>query len=285
MRRVVAAILVALAALFVLQYVRTGRPHSTPETIDPRLISLAPNLTELLFELGVGNQLVGVTRYCTYPPEAQKKEKIGDFVNPNIEKIVDLKPDLVLAERWTSAKIVSQLRRLEIDVLETLSARSITEIYEVIRSVGRAVGKAERAQQLTHTMRERVRAVEQRGKRFPHRPTLYVEIDLPSWTVGRNSFINEAIHLCGARNLFEDIERPALQISKEMVLQRNPEIILSFEARASDIGQRPGWDQLQAVRSGRIIDDFNRDLFARGNHRLVEGMEELQGRIAEFVNE
>ena len=275
----------ALAALLVLQYVRHQRRPVVRRDAEPRLISLAPNLTELLFELGAGAQLVGVTHYCTYPPEARRKERVGDFVNPNIEKIVDLQPDLVLAERWTSAKIVSHLRALGIEVVETLSPKSIAEIYQVIRTVGSAVGKAERSRDLIQTMQERVREVEQRGKLFPHRPTVYVEIDLPSWTVGRSSFISEAVYLCGARNLFDDIEKPALQISKEMILQRDPEIILSFQASASEVGQRPGWNQLTAVRSGRIIHDFNRDLLARGNHRLVDGMKELQTRIAELVSE
>ena len=249
----------------------------------PRIISLAPNLTEVLFELGAGEELVGVTRFCTYPPAAQKKEKIGDFINPNLEKIVALKPDLILAERWPSSKIVPRLRQIGLNVIETTSPKSVAGIYQLIDEVGTAIGKRDRAQTLIKGMRQRIRAIEARGKSFPRRPLLYIEIDPPSWTVGRNSFINEAVFICGARNIFDDSERPALQVSREVVAERNPEIIVSFDTAASEIRSRPGWSQIKAIREGNIIDGLNRNLLTHGNHRLVEGMEELQRRLEKMV--
>ncbi len=278
MKKLIAAIIVILLAVLAIQYARVVSVSRTSGVGHPRIVSLAPSLTEILFELGVGENVVGVTRYCTYPPEAQKKEKIGDFISPNIEKIVSLRPELVLAERWTSSKIVSRLRQMGLNVVETVSPTSLAEIYQVIREVGTAVGKSDGAMALIESMQHRVRAIQERSKRFPYRPTLYIEIDLPSWTVGRNSFINEAISLCGAQNVFEDIARPALQVSKEMVIQRDPEIIVSFEASASEIQRRPGWDQIRAVRHGKII-HLKPNLLSHGNHRLVEGMEDLQVRL------
>ena len=285
MKRFVVATLAALAAILLLQRVLTRRGTSFPSGAAPRIVSLAPNLTELLFELDVGDQLVGVTNYCTYPPKAQQKEKIGDFVNPSVEKIVELNPDLVFAERWTSSKIVSHLRALGIEVRETLSPKSISEIYELIGDVGAAVGESDRAQALVQSMKQRIGTIERRARLLPHRPLLYVEIDLPTWTVGRDSFLNEAITLCGARNIFEDVGKPALQVSKEKVVQYNPEVVLSFQASASAISQRPGWGKISAVRSDKIIDDLNPDLLSRGSHRLVDGMEALQERLLELMKE
>lgn len=284
MKKLIGAIAVILLAFLTIQYLRSPTNGPTRQN-HRRIVSLAPSLTEIVFELGAGEQLVGVTNYCTYPPEAQKKDRIGDFVTPNIEKIVSLKPDVVLAEQWTSTKIVSRLRGAGLRVLETLSPKSLAEIYQVIREVGTAVGKHDRVQALITEMQERVRAIEERGKRFPRRPTIYIEIDLPSWTVGRNSFINEAVYLCGARNVFEDVERPALQVSKEIVIERDPQMILSFEASAAEIGRRPGWNQVDAVRNGKIIHGFDQNLLAHGNHRLVDGMEDLQARLSELLRD
>lgn len=283
MKKFIAAIAVIILTVLAVQYARVASVTPTQQRNYPRIVSVAPDLTEIVFELGTGEQVVGVTNYCTYPPEAQKKEKIGDFISPNLEKIVSLKPDLVLAERWTSSKIVPHLRQMGINVVETVSPKSVAEIYQVIREVGTAVGKADQAEALIKKTQEQVREIEEQGKRFTHRPSLYIEIDLPSWTVGRSSFINEAVSLCGARNIFEDVERPALQVSREMVIERDPEIIVSFESSASEIQQRPGWNQIKAVRSGKIIEGLNHNLLTRGNHRLVKGMEELQERLTKLL--
>ena len=144
-----------------------------------RIVSLAPNLTELLFELGVGSQVVGVTTYCVYPPETQKIEKIGGFINPSLEKILSLEPQLVFSERWTSSKTVPNLRRLGLNVVEVPSPFSLAEIYQLMRITGEAIGRAERAEQLVEATMDQVQRIREKAKSFPRRPTLYVEIDPP----------------------------------------------------------------------------------------------------------
>lgn len=282
MKKFIGAVAVIAVAVLVGQYVRhEGVDQSSPGA-GRRIISLAPNLTEILFELGLGNEIVGVTTYCTYPPAARQKEKIGDFINPNTEKIVSLDPDLVIAEQWPSSKVVPRLKQMGVPVVETVSPKSLTEIYRLIDEVGRIVGRPDQASALVNSMKDRIREIEDQGKRFSRRPTLYVEIDPPSWTVGRKSFIHEAVELCGTRNIFGDVDRPAIQVSKEIIIERDPEMILSFEAGAAEIRRRPGWNQITAVREGHIIDDVDRNLLSHGNHRLVAGMEELQKRIIKF---
>ncbi len=248
-----------------------------------RIVSLAPNLTELLFELGVGSQVVGVTTYCVYPPETQQIEKIGGFINPSLEKILSLEPQLVFSERWTSSKTVPTLRRLGLHVVEVPSPFSLAEIYQLMRIIGEALGRTARAEQLVEAMMNQVRQIREKAKSLPRRPTLYVEIDPPSWTVGSRSFVNEAISLCGAQNIFGDVNRPALQASKEVIVSKDPEIILSFDASAAEIGRRPGWHRIRAVRNGAVIDDLDRDLLTHGNHRLVEGMRQLQQRVMQSI--
>lgn len=283
MKKFLVLTLMLLVGLVTLQFIRKNSNLKIKSTKSPRIVSLAPSFTEIVFELEAGNQIVGVTTYCTYPPEAKNKNKIGDFVQPNFEMIASLTPDLVLAEHWTSSKTVPSLRRLGMKVLETPTPKSFEDIYTNIQKVGRAIGKSHTAQLLVEKMKLQVETIANNGKKLSYSPTLYIEIDLPSWTIGRNSFINEAILICGAQNVFSDIGIPALQVSKETVINRNPEIILSLEATAKQILSRPGWNQIHAVQHGNIITDLDRNLLSHGNHRVLEGMKELQSKLMEIT--
>jgi len=285
MKKFVGASLLILLLIFVIQASRLASSIQSVPQEDVRIVSLAPNLTEILFELGVGEQVVGVTKYFTDSSQGQQKEVIGDFLNPNLEKIASLKPSLVIAEHWPSSRTVPRLREFGLTVLETLSPTSLEEIYQIIREVGKVVDRSQPAEALIQNMKDRLRVVQERAAQLSERPSVYIEVDLPTWTIGKRSFITEAFHLCGARNLFDDVEKRALQASKETIIARNPDIILTYTVSASLISQRPGWDQIKAVQNGRILDDFDRDLLSHGNHRLIEGMEKLQARILTMMSE
>ncbi len=285
MKKFVGAILLILLIIFAVQASRRAPSNQSVPQEDVRIVSLAPNLTEILFELGVGEQVVGVTKYFTDSSQGQQKEVIGDFLNPNLEKIVSLKPSLVIAEHWPSSRTVPRLREFGLPVLETLSPTSLEEIYQIIREVGKVVDRSQPAEALIQSMKERLRVVKERAVQLSDRPSVYIEVDLPTWTIGIRSFITEAFHLCGARNLFDDVEKRALQASKETIIARNPDIILTYTVSAALISQRPGWDQIKAVQNGRILDDFDRALLSHGNHRLIEGMEKLQARILTMMSE
>jgi len=284
MKKFVGASLLILLIIFAVQASRRAPSNQSVPGEDVRIVSLAPNLTEILFELGVGEQVVGVTKYFTDTSQGQQKEEIGDFFNPNLEKIVSLKPSLVIAELWPSSRTVPRLREFGLPVLETLSPTSLDEIYQIIREVGKVVDRSQPAEALIQNMKERLRVVTERAVQLSDRPSVYIEVDLPTWTIGKRSFITEAFHLCGVRNLFDDVEKRALQASKETIIARNPDIILTYTVSAALISQRPGWDQIKAVQNGRILDDFDRDLLSHGNHRLIEGMEKLQARILTMMS-
>jgi iron complex transport system substrate-binding protein len=285
MKKFVGAVLLILLLLFALQASRRAPSSQSVSQEDVRIVSLAPNLTEILFELGVGEQVVGVTKYFSDSSQGQQKEEIGDFFNPNLEKIVSLKPTLVIAEHWPSSRTVPRLKEFGLPVLETISPTSLEEIYQIIREVGKVVDRSQPAETLIQSMKERLRVVKERAVQLSDRPSVYIEVDLPTWTIGKRSFITEAFHLCGARNLFDDVEKRALQASKETIIARNPDIILTYTVSASLISQRPGWDQIKAVQNGRILDDFDRALLSHGNHRLIEGMEKFQARILTMMSE
>jgi len=285
MKKFVGTVLLILLILFALQASRRAPSSQSVSQEDVRIVSLAPNLTEILFELGVGEQVVGVTKYFSDSSQGQQKEEIGDFFNPNLEKIVSLKPTLVIAEHWPSSRTVPRLKEFGLPVLETISPTSLEEIYQIIREVGKVVDRSQPAETLIQSMKERLRVVKERALQLSDRPSVYIEVDLPTWTIGKRSFITEAFHLCGARNLFDDVEKRALQASKETIIARNPDIILTYTVSASLISQRPGWDQIKAVQNGRILDDFDRALLSHGNHRLIEGMEKFQARILTMMSE
>jgi len=270
--------LLLVAAAGLLLWWRASPERAAPTT-SRRLVSLAPNITETLFELGVGDEVVGVTTYCNYPPAAKTRQKVGDFINPSIETIASLQPDLVLMEKWTSSKTARRLGQLGLPCEETISPMSLAEVYQQISEVGKAVHRQPEAERLIAEMKRRVEAVRARASRLAYHPSVYVEIDPPSWTVGRGSYTSEAIALAGGRSLFDDLQRPASLVSKEEVVKRNPDVILSFWARAPEIRARTGWQNVRAVRQGWIIDDFNRDLLSRGTFRLVEGIEQLAKRL------
>ncbi len=283
MKKLLIASACVLAGLWGLQRFRPAADKSA-ETAPPlRIVSMAPNLTGVLFDLGAGSSVVGVTAYCDYPPEAATREKIGDFINPNIEKIVSLRPDLVVCERWTSSKTAPRLRRLGLRVHEAATPDSLEGVYGLVREIGDLVDRPAQAQALVERLQARVEAVERRAAAFPRRPRVYLEIDLPAWTVGSANFTNEAIRIAGGENVFSDLSSPASLVSQEAVIDRNPDVIVSFVANAEEIRRRAGWDAISAVQHGRIIDDFNESLLSQGNGRLVEGMELLQTRLREVM--
>jgi len=282
MRKFIVGCLLLLLVLLGYQQFRLSRTFQAPNKDSQRFVSLSPTLTEILFELGAGGDVVAVTTYCVYPEEAKAKEKIGDFVNPNFEKIVGLKPDVVFAETWSSSKIVSRLRGSGLNVREVKSPRSVEEIYQAILQVGEGLGMQNRANETVASMKRRIEAIRARADQMKLHPSIYIEIDLPSWTVGRASYTSEAIEICGARNIFNDVDKPALQASKETIIERNPDVILTFDSNPEEFRPRPGWQRITALKKGWVIADVGRNMLSHGNHRLVDGMEQLQSRLLEL---
>jgi len=196
-----------------------------------RIVSTAPSITEMLYALGLGDRVVAVTRFCRYPPEALLKPKIGDYVNPNIEAIAALKPDLViiqtnpvrLRERLTGV----HLRTIEVD------QQNIAGIYESIRMVGEAAGVPDRAAKLIDSIRTGLDSLRARTATLkPVRVMFVVGRSLGRLdglvVVGRASFLNEVIRIAGGENIFHDAMAPYPNVSLEEVMGRNPEVILDM---------------------------------------------------------
>jgi len=196
-----------------------------------RIVSTAPSITELLYALGLGDKVVGVTRFCHYPPEAQQKPKIGDYINPDLEAIAALKPDLVVIQT-NPVRLRERLTMLRLHVLE-IDQENIAAIYESIRVVGAATGKSVEASRLSDSIRAKLAAIGARSAPLSRTRVMFVigrsdnRLD-GLVVVGKASYLNEVISLAGGTNVFKDAVAPYPQISLEEVLSRNPDVIIDM---------------------------------------------------------
>ncbi|MFL7794299.1 MAG: ABC transporter substrate-binding protein [Anaerolineae bacterium] len=249
----------------------------TLESEPQRIISLAPNHTEILYALGLGDRVVGVTEYCNYPPEAAEKTKVGDFVTIDLEQVVGLEPDLVLATTMHMVETVPALQEQGIAVF-VLDPQSASAVMDEIQKIGQVTGREEAAQALIADMQSRIDAVQERVKDAP-RPKVFWELGPELFTSGPGSFINDLIVLAGGENVAADADSPWPQLSVEAIVLKDPDVIVladhNYGQTAEMIKERPGWEDIRAVKEGRIIEIVDEDIVSRPGPRLVEGLEFL----------
>src|SRR5215813_8981859 len=243
-----------------------------------RIVSLAPNVTEILFALGLESRVAGVTSYCDFPEAAKAKEKIGDTLNPNLEKIISLKPDLVVVSTSSQLEnLTLRLDQLAIPVYVT-NPRTAPDVVASIRNLGEVTGTSERAAEVARGMESRISAVEQRVKNLPRPSVFYVLQTGPLITAGRNTFINDLINIAGGKSISGDETADYPQFSRETVIARAPEIIVAPSIHGVELVKesdlRRDFATTPAIRSNRIV-WVNPDLVDRPGPRIVEGLEQL----------
>jgi iron complex transport system substrate-binding protein len=242
-----------------------------------RVVSLLPSNTEIIEALGAGDEIVGVTLFDR-DYAVKGRASVGDFLNPSLEAIVGLKPDVIVAGAASSSRTVPRLQAMGYRIVEIANPRSVEEIYGSIRRLAEALGRPESAEPVIARLQagfDRLR--QERQGRVPLRG--YIEIDLPFWTVGSGEFLSDALRRIGLENIFSDLKSRAGQVSAEVILRRNPQVILSFVAKKETIVRRPGWGAVEAVRAGHIIDDVSDDLLTRPSPRLLEGIQAVSERL------
>ncbi len=250
-----------------------------------RIISLAPSTTEILFALGLGDQIVGVSSFCNYPPQAQNKEKVGDFSQPNIEKILFLKPDYIFCTGLEQASSVLELRSLNLKVY-VADPENIEDLFGSIRDIADITGKTKEAEGLINWMQSEIQQVSSQVKSTAEskRPKVFIEIwHDPLTTAGKGSFIDELITLAGGVNIAHDTRRAYSIFSPEEVIRRDPDcIILAYmdqEEPATLVAGRFGWGGISAVKNKRLYNDINPDTLLRPGPRIVKGLKELYKRL------
>jgi iron complex transport system substrate-binding protein len=224
-----------------------------------------------LFALGLGDKVVGVTDYCDYPPEALNKTKVGGYANPDIEKIVALNPDLILAGYGNPIEVVYTLAGLGLTVFG-IKTTDLADLLNDIRRVGEITDKEVEAQALTSAMESRIQAVTNQTEELEQMPRVfYIVWHDPLWTAGSGTFINELIEKAGGVNIFGNVTGYPM-VSIEDVLARNPEIIIASEWSYDWAQNATELASTNASQTGRIYtcDD---NLVQRPGPRLVEGLE------------
>lgn len=243
----------------------------TVEAAPERIVSLAPGNTEILFALGLGDKVVGVTSYDDYPAEVKDIEKVGDFAGPNMEAVAAADPDLVLATSGVQADVIAKLEELGATVL-AIDPTSLDGLYEDIEEVGAVTGTGTEAETLVADMRaEGEEIAELVAGREP--VTVFVEIGQnPLFTVGDGTLIDELLSAAGGDNVVTS--KGYVPYSAEELVKADPAVYMATHSSASDIasiGKRAGYAELQAVKSGRVVilDD---NLTSRPGPRIMEGL-------------
>lgn len=239
-----------------------------------RILSLVPSITEVIFSLGLGDRVVGVTSNCNYPVEARSKPKVGD-IHLNLEAIISLKPDLIIAEATLKQEGVNRLRSMLYPILEIKSG-DLADFRESFLLVGRATGTHGKASSLLQALDRRMQRVTSRVRSLgERRPRVFVEIwDRPLMTASGQTFIAELLDLAGGENIATDLSGDYPVIGTEMVIVRNPEVIVLTTSRREDIMQKAAWQKVDAVKNGRVY-NINPDLLVRPTLRMAEALESL----------
>lgn len=250
-----------------------------------RLISLAPSNTEILFALGLGEKVFGVDDYSDYPPEAAAVAKIGGFSKPNVEKIVELKPHLVLATSMHE-QVVKQLEQLGIPTA-VVHPKTVDDVLTSIKWIGRATAAEERAGQLAAEMEERIRRVRALIQEIPEekKPLVYYEVySDPLMSAGPKTLIGQLIELAGGRNIARTAETDYPKFSAEAIIKANPEIIIFPQSHGTasltveQVKARSGWEEISAVKNNRIY-GIDANIISRTGPRVVEALEQLTQMI------
>ena len=283
------AIAVALlaAALILVGCGRAPAERSTGGETVPRIISLAPSVTEMLFAIGAGSNLVGRTDVCNWPPEAAAVPVVGSFGRPSIEAILRQRPTLVLTVDLEDERILDPLARAGI-----AHRRIACETLDDIPAAIRAAGSLARAEAAAAVLADnfagelsRLRAAGSSAASDGSRPQAFVEIwGDPLMTAGRRSFVAELVRLAGCDNLGDAVDGAYVTVSPEWVIIRDPEIIFCLymtmgTQAVQRVAGRVGWHAVRAVRRGTVYDGFDTDLLFRPGPRVLEGIAALRACV------
>jgi iron complex transport system substrate-binding protein len=281
--------------LEALQNLVDDHGYKTSLTAYPeKIISVAPSCTEILYAIGAGDKVVGVTTYDDYPYDfaawiaSGNMSSVGDFTSPNMEVIISLDPDLILASGGVQEDDVNTLRDYGYKV-SVLDPTSVDGILNNIELVGNATGKQAEAAALISNLTSRINAVAETVVNAT-KPEVYYETyyeTTSSWTIGAEAWQNELVEKAGGTNIFGDQPTDYYQYQVEALIDRNPDVIVlpaegmgtGTQAALEDVKKRPGWDTMNAVQNDRIY-QINPNIIERAGPRVVDAIEQM----AEFFH-
>jgi len=228
------------------------------EQAPERVVTIAPSETEVMFAIGAGSKVVGVDQYSDYPEEAKSIDKVGDM-NTNTEALLALKPDIVFAHSGMQAKVIEELRKLNVKVFAS-DPKNLEQVIEKIETVGSIMNVQESAAQVTGTMKDEMKQVTDALQGVAPKK-VYMEFS-PGWTVGSGEYMDEILTLAGGDNVSKE-QSGWFEVDPEKVIKENPEVIIYAKNDAYELGilqaiqERPGFEQIDAVKNDRLfaVDD------------------------------
>ena len=246
-----------------------------------RVVSLAPTTTEIVFALGAGAKLVGRTDYCDFPAEAAKVTSVGTVLDPNVETIVSMKPDVIFASSMTKADIITKLRQLKFAVYMEDDLKGIAGAYQSITDLGQILNKQEAADRVLLSMKNHLLYIKGKMQKVKVRPSVYYVVDFGQngdWTPGKGTFIDEAINLAGGTN--SGASAVEWKFSLEQLVKNNPDIILCQKNPdlKGDFVKADKYKDLPAVKAGKVYSIDNNKL-DRAGPRIIDGIDELSRLI------
>lgn len=245
------------------------------EGVPARIVSLAPSITETLFAIGAGEMVVGVTDFCDYPEETKRKERVGGFINPSIEKILFLKPDLVFATRdGNDQMVVNRLKRSGIPVY-VADQRDFNGVLESIRKISLILGVDKAGMEITNELERRKKDIENKVKH--KRRVLFLYSTEPLIASGPKTLANDLIKIAGGINIFEDSRVSYPRVNLETAITRKPDVVIVTTMADENNRNLTKLEKFFRSRVRRI----NGDIVNRPGPRIIEGLEELYRIIHE----
>lgn len=245
-------------------------------TATPRIISLAPSLTEIAYAVGCGDMLIADTAYDDYPAPAKALPHVADLVHADLERIAQLKPTLVLALHDQEREASTIHARLGVPIV-FLPNRALDDLYADIAGVAAACNRVSEGTALSASLRAQIDKIAVRAQRKKLRPSVLYLLGLPGFTVGKRSYLNDLITLAGGTNVAGSIDDAYPNLSAEAILRADPDVIIvsGDTPFGADVRAREPWRSLRAVHTGHVVRPPNDSILERRGPRLVAGLEWL----------
>jgi iron complex transport system substrate-binding protein len=247
-----------------------------------RIISLAPNVTEILFALGLGDRIVGVTRYCDFPEEAKTKEKIGGFLDPDVERIKALGPDVVIAFRGNPLSVLRKLEEIGVPLFTLDIKNELASVPHMIALIGAATGRAAEAARLNAGLALKLDRITAALASVPAKQRIFLSLEgLGLWTFGRDSYFNDLLARAGAVSVTAAVDKRWFEYGRESLIRDDPDAFVILAGSESNFHRAADWFRsqaglrdLKAVRTGRIL-FLDQNAASRFGPRLYDALEAL----------
>lgn len=262
--------------LTVTDYIGT---EMTIEKEPEKIVSISPSCTEILYELGLGDKIVGVSNWCTYPKEAQSVEKIGDTMSANVERIIELDADIMFVSGQSAADAVSALGAADIPVY-SIGAENLDDIYKSISNIGIVTNTCDRADEIVTSMKQQAEALKDEFGKYEKKRVFLDFGDL--YSSSKKDYLGNSLSMINAENIALDFDYSSPQLSAETVIDKNPQVYIVFSSEKEFV-KPDGFDKIDAFKNGEVyyIDytDPVTDMISRDGPRFVKGLETLGNMI------